>query len=131
MLSRNRDQSTAKAFFTKAICSSGIPDKITIDKSGANKAGIKTINFFLSMAFLILQYFGIIQVRQIKYLNNIVEQDHRGIKRIVDPMMGFKTFESATATLAGIELHRMLRKGQHSSGSANTNIFEQFASLAA
>ncbi len=60
--------------FTKAICSSGIPDKITIDKSGANKAGIKTINFFLSMAFLILQYFGIIQVRQIKYLNNIVER---------------------------------------------------------
>ena len=54
-----------------------------------------------------------IQIRQIKYLNNIVEQDHRGIKRIVKPMMGSKSFHSAEATLAGIELCRMLKKGQH------------------
>jgi len=45
-----------------------------------------------------------IHIRQIKYLNNIVEQDHRGIKRIVKPMMGFKAFYSAQATIAGIEL---------------------------
>jgi putative transposase len=46
-------------------------------------------------------------------LNNIVEQDHRGIKRISKPMMGCKAFHSAEATLAGIELYRMLKKGQH------------------
>jgi len=51
-----------------------------------------------------------IQIRQIKYLNNIVEQDHRGIKRIVNPIMGFKSFNSAALTIAGIELYRMLKK---------------------
>ena len=51
-----------------------------------------------------------IDIRQIKYLNNIIEQDHRGIKSITKPMMGFKSFYSAKATLAGIELYRMLKK---------------------
>ena len=69
-------------------------------------------------------------VRQIKYLNNIVEQDHRFIKKITKPMKGFKTFHSADATLAGIELHHMLRKNQHTE-SANQTIFEQFYGLAA
>ena len=71
-----------------------------------------------------------IQIRQIKYLNNIVEQDHRGIKRIVKTMMGFKAFHSAEATLAGIELCRMLKKGQHIN-SENAFAFEQFYALAA
>ena len=53
-----------------------------------------------------------IEIRQIKYLNNIVEQDHRGIKRVVQPMLGFKSFRSAAVTLAGIELLHMIRKGQ-------------------
>ena len=69
-------------------------------------------------------------VRQIKYLNNIVEQDHRFIKKITKPMKGFKAFSSAHATLAGIELHHMLRKKQHTQ-SANQTIFEQFYGLAA
>ena len=51
-----------------------------------------------------------IQIRQIKYLNNIIEQDHLDIKKITNPMMGFKAFQSAGATLAGIELCRMLKK---------------------
>jgi len=70
-----------------------------------------------------------IDVRQIKYLNNIVEQDHRGIKRITKPMMGFKAFHSAEATLAGIELYRMLKKGQYVSAN-NSTAFEQFYALA-
>lgn len=45
-------------------------------------------------------------------LNNIVEQDHRGVKRITRPMMGFKSFEAAQSTLTGIEQMQMLRKGQ-------------------
>ncbi|MCX7121635.1 MAG: DDE-type integrase/transposase/recombinase, partial [Gammaproteobacteria bacterium] len=71
-----------------------------------------------------------IHVRQIKYLNNIVEQDHRGIKKITKPMMGFKTFHSADATLAGIELCRMLKKGQHIN-SESLPAFDQFYALAA
>lgn len=71
-----------------------------------------------------------IKIRQINYLNNMVEQDHRGIKRITNPMMGFKAFHSAEATLAGIELHCMLRKSQYLN-AANSSIFEQFYGLAA
>ena len=110
MLLKNRDEPAAKAFFTKAIGSSGLPEKITIDKSGANKAGINAIN--LQLIILALLGFVLVQIdiRQIKYLNNIIEQDHRGIKRITKPMMGFKAFYSAEATLAGIELYRMLKK---------------------
>lgn len=74
--------------------------------------------------------FARITVRQIKYLNNIVEQDHRFVKKITKPMNGFKAFHSAEATLAGIELHHMLRKKQHKQ-SANQTIFEQFYGLAA
>lgn len=69
-------------------------------------------------------------VRQIKYLNNIVEQDHRFIKKITKPMKGFKAFQSAEATLSGIELHHMLRKKQHKQSNSMT-IFEQFNTLAA
>ena len=53
-----------------------------------------------------------IEMRQIKYLNNIVEQDHRAIKRQTRPMLGFKSFWSAAVTLAGVELMHMNRKGQ-------------------
>ena len=68
-------------------------------------------------------------LRQIKYLNNIVEQDHRLIKKITRPMMGFKAWESAKATLAGIELHHMLRKGQHENPN-DLPVWEQFYALA-
>ncbi len=53
-----------------------------------------------------------IQIPRIKYLNNIVEQDHRAVKRVVRLMMGFKSFRSVAATLAGAELMHMIRKGQ-------------------
>jgi len=69
-------------------------------------------------------------VRQIKYLNNIIEQDHRFVKKITNGMRGFKAFHSAKATLSGIELHHMLRKNQHTQSNELT-IFEQFYGLAA
>ncbi len=83
MLSKNRDELAAKRFFIKAIGYSGKPEKITIDKSGANNTALKLI---------IKRYVepDKIEIRQIKYLNNIIEQDHRFIKRIIKPMMGFK-----------------------------------------
>ena len=80
-----------------------MPEKITIDKSGANTAAILSINADSGAD---------IEMRQSKYLNNIVEQDHRAIKRIVRPMLGFKSFRCARILLAGIELMHMIRKGQ-------------------
>ena len=130
MLSEKRDEPAARAFFEKAISFSGLPDTVTMDKSGANKAGIDTINLQLALLFILGGIFAQLAVRQIKYLNNIVEQDHRFIKKIAKPMKGFKAFHSAEATLAGIELHHMLRKGQHAL-SSNQTVFEQFYGLAA
>jgi putative transposase len=130
MLSEKRDRAAAKTFFEKAIGSSGMPEKITMDKSGANAAGLDAINFQLLMFFMIFGGdFHQIIMRQVKYLNNIVEQDHRFIKKIVAPMRGFKSFQSAEATLAGIELHHMLRKKQHCE-AMNMSIFDQFMALA-
>ncbi len=123
MLSKKRDLKAAKRFFCKAIGFNGRPEKATIDKSGSNNAALKSINKSLGKD-------DKIEIRQIKYLNNIVEQDHRFIKRITKPMMGFKSFNSASVTLAGIELHHMLRKNQHVN-SANSSVFEQFYALAA
>lgn len=130
MLSKNRDKKAAKAFFRKAIGRHGMPGKVTIDKSGSNKAGLDAINLQLAiLALLGCKLFPIL-VRQIKYLNNIVEQDHRFIKRITKPMLGFKAFRSAKATISGIELHHILRKGQHLN-AANQSVFKQFYALAA
>lgn len=130
MVSRKRDKKAALDFFQKAIGQHGMPEKVTMDKSGANKAGIDTINLFLAIISVTLQIIFQITVRQIKYLNNIIEQDHRAVKKITRPMMGFKSMASAEATIAGIELHHMLKKGQHKNASSQT-IFQQFYGLAA
>lgn len=75
-----------------------------MDKSGANLAGLQHVNRELPDTKQIV-------IRQVKYLNNMIEQDHRGIKRITNPMMSFKNFMCAEATLVEIELYHMLRKG--------------------
>jgi len=103
LLTARRDRKAALRFLCKAIGHNGLPAKITIDKSGANAAAIASYN---------LEQNAEIELRQVKYLNNVVEQDHRAIKRQVRPMMGFKSFWSAAVTLAGIELMHMIRKGQ-------------------
>lgn len=73
-----------------------------------------------------------IEIRQNKYLNNVVEQAHRAVKRIVRPMLGFKSFQSARLTLAGIELMHMLKKGQMIlTNGQELSAAEQFCSLAA
>jgi putative transposase len=106
-------------FLNKAIGSNGKPGLINIDKSGANTAAIKQYNTDENKR---------IKIRQCKYLNNIVEQDHRFIKRIIRPMLGFKSFWSARAALAGIELWRMLKKNQ---GKSSLPAWEQFYELGA
>jgi len=72
--------------------------------------------------------FSAIEICQVKYLNNVVEQDHRFIKKITNPMMGFKAFHSARATIAGIETAHMIRKGQLS--EENIPAYKQFMALA-
>ena len=122
LLTEKRDKAAANRFFKKAMRENGDPDKVTMDKSGSNKAAIDEINCDRKM---------LIEVRQIKYLNNIVEQDHRFIKRIVRPMLNFKSFYSARNVLAGIELVHMIRKGQMMMEGANKMSFaEQFYALA-
>ena len=103
LLTKQRDKKAARRFLNKAISRHGVPEKITIDGSDANAAAIKSYN---------KDHRTSIEIRQIKYLNNIVEQDHRGVKRVTRPMLGFKSFEAAQPTLTGIELVRMIRKGQ-------------------
>ena len=103
LLTAKRDRKAASRFLYKAIGPHGAPAKITIDKSTANTAAIENYNS---------EHDTKIELRQVKDLNNIVEQDHRAIKRKVRPMMGFKSFWSASVTLAGIELMHMIRKGQ-------------------
>ena len=117
------DRDVRKSLASVATHLNGKPNKVTIDKRGANHAALKNINAKLPAMYKV-------EVRQVKYLNNIVEQGHRLIKKIIRPMKGFKSFVSANATLIGIELHHMLRKKQHIS-AANKTIFEQFFDLAA
>ena len=117
MLTARRDHKAALRFFNKAISSNSEPIKINIDKSGSNTAGIEG---------------AYVEIRQCKYLNNIVEQDHRFIKKKVAPTLGSKSFRAATATIAGIELMHMIRKGQmrKKNGWPQTPA-QQFYSLAA
>ena len=103
LLRAKRDHAAARAFFERAIDLHGVPEKITIDKSGSNTAAIVSIQADSGLA---------IELRQSKYLNNVVEQDHRAIKRITRPMLGFKTFRCARILIAGVETMHMIRKGQ-------------------
>jgi putative transposase len=93
-----------------------------MDKSGANKAALDQLNAQREIR---------IEIRQVKYLNNIVEQDHRAVKRVTRPMLGFKSFRSAQAVLAGIELMHMIRKGQFKiEGYDDMSFADQFYTLA-
>tara|TARA_Y100001951_G_scaffold103660_1_gene113010 strand:- start:719 stop:1396 length:678 start_codon:yes stop_codon:yes gene_type:complete len=123
MLSEHRDEAAALRFLAQAISSNGLPRACAIDKSGANTAALKEINAALRKVGSDRR----IRVFRSKYLNNIVEQDHRGVKRRIRPMLGFKSFRSATATLDGIETAHMIRKGQLGSSCP----FKIYASLAA
>src|SRR2546423_10995423 len=82
LLTEHRDEQAAKRFLTKAIHRHGVPEKITIDGSAATEAAIKSYN---------TDHGTTIIIRQVKYLNNVVEQDHRAVKRVTRPMLGFKS----------------------------------------
>ncbi|SIO72994.1 Transposase (or an inactivated derivative) [Burkholderia sp. GAS332] len=103
LLRAHRDKTAARRYYEKSIAQNGVPETVTIDKSGANLAALEAINAERETS---------IKIRQSKYLNNLVEQDHRAIKRRTRPMLGFKTFRCARILLAGIEVMRMIAKGQ-------------------
>ena len=121
LLSDKRDAAAARRFLEQAIDLHGVPRKITIDKSGANKAAV------IGMAAEMDQP---VELRQIKYLNNRIEQDHRAVKRITRPMLGFKSFPCASFILAGIETMHMIKKGQLAQQGTAASAANQFYSLA-
>ena len=124
LLTEHRDTEAALRFLKKAIRRNGLPEMITIDGSDANEAAIKRYNE---------EHGTTIAIRQVKYLNNVVEQDHRAVKRITRPMLGFKAFDAAQCTLAGVELMHMIKKRQMvvEAGDEGRTAAELFYSLAA
>jgi len=122
LLTAKRDKAAAMRFFDKAMQANDIPEKVTMDKSCANKAAIDEIKVSSEIPII---------VRQVKYLNNIVEQDHRAVKRVAKSMLTFKSFQSAKCVLAGLELMHMIRKGQFMmQGCAEMSVADQFYALA-
>jgi putative transposase len=104
LLRARRDAVATRRFLERAIALHGIPEKIAIDKSGANTAAIESVRADTGLD---------IELRKIKYQNNIVEQDHRAIKWIVRPMLGFKNFHCAWILTDGIEAMHAIRMGQY------------------
>jgi putative transposase len=123
LLTEHRDRDAALRFLAKAIRRHSVPETITIDGSEASAAAIRGYNEAHGTTMAI---------RQVRYLNNVLEQDHRAVKRLTRPMLGFKSFEAAQYTLAGVELMPMLRKGQLEGGvEQGLPAAQQFYSLAA
>jgi putative transposase len=121
MLSSKRDASAAASFLCQATRNNGVLDKINIDKSGANTAGINLYNQIESTN---------IEIRRCKYLNNIVEGDHFGLKRALTLATGFKRMEPAKNSIYGAEVIRMIRKDQlEPYGLMRRSQFEKFKSL--
>jgi putative transposase len=121
LLRAHRDKAAAQRYFEKSIDRNGEPETVTIDKSGANLAALEALNAERDTP---------IKIRQNKYLNNIIEQDHRAIKRRTRPMLGFKTFRCVRILLGGIELMHMIAKGQMKDSGCGQTRAGQFNSLA-
>jgi transposase-like protein len=103
LLRARRDKAAAQQYFEKTSQRNGAPETVTIDKRGSNLAALHAVSAGRDTP---------IKIRQVKYLNNVVEQDHRAIKRVIRPMLGFKDFRCARVILSGIEIMHMIAKGQ-------------------
>jgi transposase-like protein len=109
-LSRTRDIAAAKAFFRKALKRHGEPRTITLDAFRPSHSALHRMGMRNEFNF---RWENPVRIRSCKYLNNIVEQDHRRIKSRVEPMLGFKKFYNARRVLIGVELLQKLHKGQY------------------
>jgi transposase-like protein len=114
LLSPKRNAAAARRFFRKALKQAHTvnPRTITVDKNAAYPIATKAMKQSGEL-------WRFVKLRQVKFLNNIIEQDHRRIKRLVRPGLGFKSFATATPTIAGYEAMAMIRKGQVVGASAN------------
>jgi transposase, IS6 family len=114
LLSPKRDAAATRRFFRKALKQphTVTPRTITVDKNAAYPIAMKTMKRDAEL-------WRFAKLRQVKFLNNIVEQDHRRIKRLVRPGLGFKSLMTATRTIAGYEAMAMIRKAQVESAPAN------------
>jgi len=107
MLSAKRDARAAERFFRKVLKAehNSKPRVINVDKNAAYPPAIDSLTKDQTLR-------ETTQLRRVKYLNNIVEQDHRFIKRLVNPGMGFCSFNTARRTLRGYEAMNTIGKGQ-------------------
>ncbi len=107
LLTAHRDAEATKRFLRKAMTAAHNqePRVITVDKNAAYRKAIKELKANKELPKKV-------KLRQKKYQGNIVEQDHRGIKRLVKPGMGFSSFNTARRTIKGYEIMNMMRKGQ-------------------
>ncbi len=112
LLSEKRDIAAAKRFFIKAIENNEAPQKITLDGYEASHRAVAELKAEGALAF------GV-EVRTSKYLNNLIEQDHRRVKQRYYPMLGFKRFRNAVVTISGIELAEKIKKGQFDTTSVH------------
>jgi hypothetical protein len=113
-LSGRRDVAAAKAFFRKAMKSPGSsPATITLHGYAASHRAVRGMKAGSELI-------GDTKVRSSRYLNNFFEQDHRGVKSRLDPMLGLKRFGTAAITIAGIELFSVSKEVNSTSGSCAT-----------
>jgi len=102
LLTPTRDWAAAAAFLSKAIRTQGFPKKITIDQSGSNTAAIQRYNGAHKTA---------IRIRPCRYLNNIVEQDHRAVKRMTRPIWGSSPLWRRAVRLPALRSYTQIAKG--------------------
>jgi transposase-like protein len=117
LLSKRREVAAAKRFFSRAVKQHGATRVITLDGYAASHGAVDNLKAAGTLPRRV-------RVRSCKYLNNVVEQDHRRIKQRVRPMLGFKRFDTASVTIRGIELAEKIKKQQFNlrplTGKANT-----------
>ena len=130
--SERRNLTAAKRFLRKALKRHGRPERIVIDGSQTNREAILSCDTTDRLQDRPRRDLKPIRIRQSRYLNSRIEQDHRAIKRRVRPMLGFKSMASARAILGGIEMVHMMRKGQAKYACrSQLSLAEQFNILAA
>jgi transposase-like protein len=108
-LSRTRDVNAAKAFLRRAVKNQRMPTKIILDAYAASHRAVADLKESDELSKRV-------RVRSNKYLNNLVEQDHRRVKQRLRPMLGLKSFRTAVVVIRGIELAEKIRKGQYKIG---------------
>ena len=108
-LSRKRNVAAAKAFLRKAMRGQRTPTKITLDAYAASHRAVADLKKSGELPKRV-------KVRSSKYLNNLIEQDHRRVKHRLGPMLGLKSFRTAAVVIGGVELAEKIKKGQFKVG---------------